>query len=82
MTENVLAGAIPTEIGQLAQLKNLDLHETQLIGACTGNSFGYNGMRVYPKLKKTLLLHRQHSYGARAVHRYDAARAVQKPIDR
>ena len=29
---NALAGAIPTEIGQLAQLKNLDLHRNQLTG--------------------------------------------------
>ncbi len=46
VTENVLAGAIPTEIGQLAQLKKLDLHENQLIGACTGNSLDDNGIRV------------------------------------
>ena len=44
--ENVLAGAIPTEIGQLAQLKNLNLQKNQLIGVCTGNSLDYNGIRV------------------------------------
>jgi hypothetical protein len=47
VTENVLAGAIPTEIGQLAQLKSLDLNTNQLIGACSGNSLDYNGIRVY-----------------------------------
>ena len=30
---NALAGAIPTEIGQLAQLSALGLHENQLTGA-------------------------------------------------
>jgi hypothetical protein len=29
---NALAGAIPTEIGQLAQLENLYLHQNQLNG--------------------------------------------------
>jgi hypothetical protein len=29
---NALAGAVPTEIGQLAQLKTLDLHQNQLTG--------------------------------------------------
>ena len=29
---NALAGAIPTEIGQLAQLENLYLHQNQLTG--------------------------------------------------
>ena len=52
VTENMLAGAIPTDIGQLAQLKDLLLYLNQLIGACTGNSFGYNGIRVYQKLKR------------------------------
>ena len=33
MCENVLAGAIPTEIGQLAQLVHLDLDNNQLTGA-------------------------------------------------
>ncbi len=78
----MLAGAIPAEIGQLAQLKNLDLHQNKLIGVCTGNSFGYNGIRVYPKLKKkTLLLRRQHPDGARAVHGYDGTVAELQPID-
>jgi hypothetical protein len=31
--ENALAGAIPTEIGQLAQLVRLDLYINQLTGA-------------------------------------------------
>ena len=34
VTENALAGAIPTEIGQLAQLTNLQLWRNQLTGAC------------------------------------------------
>ena len=33
VSENALAGAIPTEIGQLAQLVRLDLHNNQLTGA-------------------------------------------------
>ena len=32
-SENALAGAIPTEIGQLAQLVHLDLEINQLTGA-------------------------------------------------
>ena len=78
----MLAGAIPTEIGQLAQLKNLDLHQNQLIGACTGNSLGYNGMRVYNNLKKTSLLRRYNPDGAGALHGYDATLAERKPVDR
>ena len=33
VSENALAGAIPTEIGQLAQLARLDLERNQLTGA-------------------------------------------------
>ena len=33
VSENALAGAIPTEIGQLAQLVRLDLSYNQLTGA-------------------------------------------------
>ncbi len=81
-TENALVGAIPTEIAQLAQLGLLRLTANQLIGA-SKNSLDCNfGIRVYPKLKNTLLLHRQYSHGARAVHGYDGARAEQKPIGR
>ena len=50
VTETVLVGAVPTEIGQLAQLKKLNLGENQLIGACTGNSLDYNGIRVNIRL--------------------------------
>ena len=34
VTENALAGTIPTEIGQLAQLKELLAGSNQLTGAC------------------------------------------------
>ena len=33
VSENALAGAIPTEIGQLTQLKGLSLSNNQLTGA-------------------------------------------------
>ena len=33
MSENAFAGAIPTEIGQLAELVTLYLYENQLTGA-------------------------------------------------
>jgi hypothetical protein len=33
VSDNALAGAIPTEIGQLTQLKGLGLNENQLTGA-------------------------------------------------
>ncbi len=78
----MLADAIPTEIGQLAQLKNLDLHDNQLIGACTGNSLGYNGMRVYNNLKKTSLLRRYNPDGAGALHGYEEPLPELERIDR
>ena len=40
--ENALAGAIPTEIGQLAQLVSLDMCWNQLTGACPKNSLECN----------------------------------------
>ena len=47
VTGNALAGAIPTEIGQLAQLQYLYLDENQLTGA-SKNSLDCNfGIRVY-----------------------------------
>ena len=82
VTENVLAGAIPTEIGQLAQLTKLTLSGNQLIGACTGNSLDDNGIRVYRNLKKTVLLRRYYPDAAWALHGYEGSRAVRKPIDR
>ena len=82
VTENVLAGAIPTEIGQLAQLKSLDLNTNQLIGACSGNSLDYNGIRVYRELKKTSLLCRQHPHGIRPLHVTDGPPTVEQQIDR
>ena len=41
-----------------------------------------DGIRVNQKLKKTFLLHRQHSDGARAVHGYDGTLSERQPIDR
>ncbi len=77
----MLAGAIPTEIGQLAQLKNLDLTENQLIGACTGNSLDYNGIRVYNNLKKTSLLRRYNPDGAGALHGYGGPPSAPERVD-
>ena len=82
VSENALAGAIPTEIGQLAQLVRLDLSYNQLTGASKNSLHCNFGIRVYRKLKKTFLLHRQHSDGARAVHGDDAPRSAHQPIDR
>ena len=82
VTENVLVGAIPTEIGQLAQLTKLDLHENHLIGACTGNSLDYNGIRVYNNLKKTSLLRRYNPDGAGALHSYGETPAAGERVDR
>ena len=45
--ENALAGPIPTEIGQLAQLKDLSLGENQLTGACLQIIELIDGKRVY-----------------------------------
>ena len=42
LTETALAGAIPTEIGQLAQLVSLDMRWNQLTGACPKNSLECN----------------------------------------
>ena len=42
VTENALAGTIPTEIGQLAQLKVFKVHVNQLTGACCENSLDCN----------------------------------------
>ena len=81
VTENVLAGAIPTEIGQLAQLKSLDLNMNQLIGACSGNSLDYNGIRVYNNLKKTSLLRRYNPDRAGALHGYGEPPAVEQQVD-
>ena len=38
VSENALAGAIPTEIGQLTQLTVLGLHHNQLTGASKAHS--------------------------------------------
>ena len=45
--ENALAGAIPTEIGQLAQLIRLDLENNQLTGAPKNLLYCNFGIRVY-----------------------------------
>ena len=42
VTENALAGAVPTEIGQLAQLAVLRLDTNQLTGAWPKNSLDCN----------------------------------------
>jgi hypothetical protein len=82
VTEN-MSGAIPTQLGHLVQLTDLNLSENQLL---TGKAFllrlidWYTG--VYQKLKKTFLPHRQHSDGARAVHGHDDPPAGPQPIDR
>ena len=82
VTETVLVGAVPTEIGQLAQLKKLNLGDNELIGVCTGNSLDYNGIRVYRELKKTFLLRRQHSHGIRLLHSTGGALSERQRIDR
>ena len=45
--ENALAGTIPTEIGQLVQLKQLTLGFNQLTGACLQTIELIDGKRVY-----------------------------------
>ena len=45
--ENALAGTIPTEIGQLVQLKDLVLDGNQLTGACLQIIELIDGKRVY-----------------------------------
>ena len=79
--ENALAGAIPTEIGQLAQLVDLDLHGNHT--GASKNSLDCNfGVRVYNNLKKTSLLRRYNPDGAGALHGYDAPLAEPKRIER
>ncbi len=88
VTENTLAGAIPTQIGHLAQLTDLHLTGNLL----TGKHFfaqidrmvhtTQGKMSVYQTINKTFLLHRQHSDGAWAVYGYVAPPAVRQPIDR
>ena len=80
--ENALAGTIPTEIGQLAELRELHAHDNQLTGVCLQIIFLIDGKRVYHELKTTFLLHRQHPDGARALHWHDGALAGQQRIDR
>ena len=80
--ENALAGRIPTEIGQLAQMEGLGLSNNQLTGACLQIIFLSDGKRVYHELKRTFFLHRQHPDGARALHWHDEFLAEQQPIDR
>ena len=46
VSENALAGAIPTEIGQLTQLLNLDLSFNQLTGASKNSLHCNFGIRV------------------------------------
>ncbi len=46
LPENALAGAIPTEIGQLAQLVGLELRDNQLAGASKNSLDCKFGVRV------------------------------------
>ena len=68
VSENALAGAIPTEIGQLTQLTGLSLSYNQLTGASENSLHCNFGIRVYQHLKKTFLTRRQHSHGIRLLH--------------
>ena len=45
--ENALAGPIPTEIGQLVQLKSINLYRNELTGACLQIIELIDGKRVY-----------------------------------
>jgi hypothetical protein len=47
VSENALAGAIPTEIGQLTQLTGLSLSYNQLTGASENSLHCNFGIRVY-----------------------------------
>ena len=46
---NALAGTIPTEIGQLAQLLFLDMGHNQLTGMCPKNSLDCNWYTSVPR---------------------------------
>jgi hypothetical protein len=52
LTENALAGRIPSAIGQLLQVKHLDLSGNKLIGACIEDSLSCNwqGEKPLPRL--------------------------------
>ena len=80
--ENALAGAIPTEIGQLAQLIRLDLENNQLTGAPKNLLYCNFGIRVYQHLNKTSLLRRQHPHGIRPLHGNEGTLSVRQRIDR
>ena len=54
-----MAGAIPTEIGQLAQLERLDLDNNQLTGTPQETSKCYPSV---PQTKKNLLAAQVHSH--------------------
>jgi hypothetical protein len=53
--ENALAGAIPTEIGQLAQLERLDIDNNQLTGTLQQTSLIAKWYSSCPTSKKDLL---------------------------
>jgi hypothetical protein len=78
------AGAIPTEVGQLAQLERLALGSNQLTGTPKKTSLiakWYTSVPV-PTSKKAFLLRRQHSDGIRLLHGTAAARPGSQQIDR
>ena len=82
VSENALAGAIPTEIGQLTQLTGLILSYNQLTGASENSLHCNFGIRVYQHLNKTSLLRRQHPHGIRPLHGNEGTLSVQQRIDR
>ncbi len=81
VTENAWAGAIPTDIGKLVQLKTLDLTSNGLTGTCPTRLWllvdEYTAIQ-----KKTSVLRRYYPEAAWALHGYGGPQAVRKPIDR
>ena len=61
---NALAGRIPTQLGQLTQLKKLSLQSNQLTGECRETHLIAIGKRVY---HSPSLMCRQYSDGARTL---------------
>ena len=80
--KNALAGAIPTEIGQLTQLQTLGLSYNQLTGASENSLHCNFGIRVYQHLKTTFLLRRQYTHGIRLLHGNAGTLSAPQPTDR